>query len=292
MDGLQSHDRTSEGGLAAPALTYDTNRFPTEHIQGNGLRCLNEFASRREYRLPGGKGNIHICHRNDGLARFGLGSHGRSHPRVDEILGRRGVDDSKSFETDVRPRDSPDQRRRVGVLGKGENRARLPELDEFAMAHHCNPVCYFLDDRHIVGDKDYSGVVFCREPSDKAEYLGLDRNVECGRRLVGDQQIRVASQCDRDDDALPHATGKLVRILTQSRLGIRDADFLKQSDGFLSGLIFRHSGREPDRANELEADRLYRQQRAQRVLEDHSDTTTADLAKRSLVEAHEFPYPV
>ncbi len=44
------------------------------------------------------------------------------------------------------------------------------------------------------------------------EDLGLDRDVERGRRLVGDQQIRLARERHRDHHALPHAARELVRV--------------------------------------------------------------------------------
>ena len=42
--------------------------------------------------------------------------------------------------------------------------------------------------------------------------LSLDRDVQRGGGLVGDDQIGLVQQRDRDGDALPHAAGELVRI--------------------------------------------------------------------------------
>ena len=39
------------------------------------------------------------------------------------------------------------------------------------------------------------------------ENLRLDGHVERGGRLVGDQQLRLAGQRDRDRNPLPHAAG-------------------------------------------------------------------------------------
>ncbi len=44
------------------------------------------------------------------------------------------------------------------------------------------------------------------------EDLRLDRDVERGRRLVGDDHRRAVQERDRDRDALAHAAGELVRI--------------------------------------------------------------------------------
>ena len=63
----------------------------------------------------------------------------------------------------------------------------------------------------------------CSDP-DEIEHLGLDRGVEPGGRLVEDEQLRVASQRHRDDDALLHPAGQLVRVALRDRFGIGDAD--------------------------------------------------------------------
>ena len=49
----------------------------------------------------------------------------------------------------------------------------------------------------------------------QVEDPGLDRHVERGRRLVGDQHLRVARERHRDHHALPHAAGELVRVLVE-----------------------------------------------------------------------------
>ena len=47
------------------------------------------------------------------------------------------------------------------------------------------------------------------------EYLRLDRDVERGGRLVGDQQLGIARERDRDHHALLHAAGQLERIFAR-----------------------------------------------------------------------------
>jgi hypothetical protein len=49
--------------------------------------------------------------------------------------------------------------------------------------------------------------------------LRLDRHVERGRRLVGDQQAGLAGQRHRDHHALAHAARELVRVVLQAALG-------------------------------------------------------------------------
>ena len=54
-----------------------------------------------------------------------------------------------------------------------------------------------------------------------AEDLRLDDHVERGRRLVGDEDLRVQHQRQRDHDPLPHPARELVRVLLEA--GRRDA---------------------------------------------------------------------
>ena len=68
------------------------------------------------------------------------------------------------------------------------------------------------------------------------EDLRLDRDVERGRRLVGDQQLRVAGERHRDHHALPHAARELVRIVVEALLRRGNAHLRSISIGALARL--------------------------------------------------------
>ena len=57
-----------------------------------------------------------------------------------------------------------------------------------------------------------------------AEDLGLDRHVERGGRLVGEDQPRLGGQRDRDADPLAHAAGQLVRVQLGNGARVGDPD--------------------------------------------------------------------
>ena len=57
------------------------------------------------------------------------------------------------------------------------------------------------------------------QPRQQLEDLALDRHVERGRRLVGDQQLGLAGQRHRDHHALLLAARHLVRIAASRRFG-------------------------------------------------------------------------
>ena len=66
---------------------------------------------------------------------------------------------------------------------------------------------------------------------DELQDLVLDGHVERRRRLVGEQQLRLARQRDRDHHALAHAAGELVRIVVEPARGRRNADEVEELDG-------------------------------------------------------------
>src|SRR3546814_14762826 len=67
----------------------------------------------------------------------------------------------------------------------------------------------------------------------------LDRHVQGGRRLVGDDDLGIVQNRDGDGDALAHAAGQLVRIGAQPGRRIRDADPPQGLFGASEGLLSR-----------------------------------------------------
>ena len=84
------------------------------------------------------------------------------------------------------------------------------------------------DDAEIVGDHDHGRAELLLHALDEREDLRLGRDVERGRRLVGDDQVGVVDQRHRDHHALAHAARELVRVVVDPALGARDADRLQE----------------------------------------------------------------
>ena len=112
----------------------------------------------------------------------------------------------------------------VWVLGLLEDGGRIALLDDLARVHHPDPVAHRPDDAQVVGDQQDRRVRLGLERADEIEDARLDGRIEAGGRLVEDQKLRVRRQRDRDDDALLHPAGELVRIALEDRLGIGDLD--------------------------------------------------------------------
>ena len=99
------------------------------------------------------------------------------------------------------------------------------------------------DDAHVVRDQEDRRAVVALQPLHQLEDLRLDRHVERRRRLVGDQERRVARERHRDHHALAHPAGELVRVVVDAPLRIRDADLREQLDRSRARLALRHRAR-------------------------------------------------
>ena len=92
------------------------------------------------------------------------------------------------------------------------------------------------------------------EVAHQVEDLGLDRDVERGRRLVGDEQLRLAGEGHRDHHPLGHAARHLVRERLEPPLRVGDADHLQQLEGALAGRPALHLAVELEDLADLAAD--------------------------------------
>ena len=142
--------------------------------------------------------------------------------------------------------------------------------------------------REIVRDQHDRGAELVLQIEDQIEDLRLDRHVERGGRLVGDQHPRVAGQRHRDHRALPHAARQLVRVFLGPLLRLGDLDEPQHLDGLVHRRGFRQILVQPDRLADLGADRHDRVQRGHRLLEDHRDLVAADVAHLGFAERHEI----
>ena len=120
-------------------------------------------------------------------------------------------------------RDRVEQALGVRVLRGEQDLVDGALLDDPAGVHDDDVVDRLGHDAEVVGDQQQRRPGPVLDLPEELEDLGLDRDVERRRRLVGDQQLRVARQRHRDHDALAHAARHLVRVLLDPALRGRDA---------------------------------------------------------------------
>ena len=134
--------------------------------------------------------------------------------------------------------DGAQQAASVGMRGRLKNIALGAKFHQIAGIHHRNPVADLRNYREIVRDEKHSqaelGAEFCQQ----VENLSLDGDIERGSGLVGNQQLRAIDDGHGDYDALAHAAGELVRIITGATIGVRDGDVLHGLEGALPGFVF------------------------------------------------------
>ena len=116
------------------------------------------------------------------------------------------------------------QAARVGVLRVAEQRPHRRLFDDAAGVHHGDAIRLLRDDAEVVGDEQQREAEARLQIAQQVEDLALDRDVERGRRLVGDEQLGLAGERRGDQRALAQAAGQLVRVFVDAALRIRDAD--------------------------------------------------------------------
>lgn len=94
------------------------------------------------------------------------------------------------------------------------------------------------DNAQIMRDHDHGGIIFFLQILHEFEYLRLNGHIQRGSRLISNQQLGIAGQRHRNDHALLHAAGKLVRVLKRSA-GMRTVSSMRIASSFAACLEMR-----------------------------------------------------
>ena len=176
---------------------------------------------------------------------------------------------------DARPADARDRAQqppRVRVLRVAEDGAFGPSSTTLPAYMTTTRSASSRDDAHVVRDQEDRRAVVALEPLHQLEDLRLDRDVERGRRLVGDQERRVAR---RAPSRSSRAAASRPRTGAGSRRRRRVGFEMPTSAS--SSTTRARACRRVSRCvraqllGDLPADRVDRRQRRHRVLEDHRD---------------------
>ena len=170
--------------------------------------------------------------------------------------------------------------RRIGDRHGREQRARVRmarvpvellggrELHDAAEVHHRDALAHVAHHGEVVGDEDDRQPEIALQVAQQVEDLGLDRDVQGGDGLVGDDQLGLQRDRAGDADALALAAGELVRQPVVV-LGV-EPDLLHQLlHAALALLLVGQRAVDDERLGDDRADGLARVQRRVRVLEDH-----------------------
>ncbi len=104
-------------------------------------------------------------------------------------------------------------------------------LDDPTRVHHGHAIGELVHDAEIVGDEQDRHAELLLQVAQQLEDLRLDRDIQCGGGLVGDQQTRPGGERHGDHHALLEAAGELMRIGVQARVGIGNPHALEEIEG-------------------------------------------------------------
>jgi hypothetical protein len=129
-----------------------------------------------------------------------------------------------------------------------------------------------------VGNPDYRHVQFCFQALHQFYNLSLNRHIQGGGGLVGNQKFGVTGQAHGNHYPLPHTARKLVGIVTNPLSRSGDAHLLQELDGSTFGIGFAQLQVDANGLCELLFYGQHRVQGGHRVLKDHGDAIAANFA--------------
>ena len=129
------------------------------------------------------------------------------------------------------------QGRRIGMARPGKKLVNSPLLRLPARIHDRNALRGFRHDRHVVGDQHQCHAFLALQADQKIEDLCLNGHVERRRRLVRDQELRIAGNGHGNHGALIHAAAELMREGIEARFRRRNANQAEKFDRPFTALL-------------------------------------------------------
>src|SRR3984893_17671062 len=144
-----------------------------------------------------------------------------------KAASRRWINERRNLAADLAqvmpwPRQAFEQTHGVRMVRPAKKIIYRGGLDILPRIHDRDPVADLISRAQVVGGEEDSDAAFFREPLEQLENLRLDRDVERGRGFIGNDELRLRQQRERNHEPLPLAAGELVRELAQCLLRLRD----------------------------------------------------------------------
>ena len=191
--------------------------LPLRSLVGCDERTQCSFRISRSSGISVAQLSLWLAYGHRGAKRQATGGSIRSGGRPGIAVRRPGAD---PLALDLRQ--GTEERLRVRVLRVVEQLVHRCLLHDLPRVHDEDVVGCLGDDAHVVRDDDHRHVVALPQVVEEVEHGGLHGHVERGRGLVGDQELRVAGERDRDHHALAHAAREAVRVVVEPLGGTRD----------------------------------------------------------------------
>ncbi len=161
-------------------------------------------------------------------------------------------------------------------------------LDVTTRVQHVHTMCDTCDDSEVVCDQHDGRAKSILNPLDHFENLSLDRHIECSRRLVRDENLRIVGDCHCDHHSLPHSTREFMRILRGSFVRLWNSDDVEEFAGALPCVGVRSRRVSLDHLDDLVTDPVHGVQGGKRVLEDHRHRLPTNRSNRLGRSSNQF----
>ena len=162
-------------------------------------------------------------------------------------------------------------------------------LHRAAGVHHQGPIGELGHHAQIVGDDQHGGVGDVARGLENVEDLRLHGDIERGRRLVADDQVRIVRDRHGDHHALAFAAGEFVGECARPLQRLRDADQFQKLHRALAGSgLADVAVVDADGLGDLVTHGVDRRQRRHGVLEHRPDPGTSDRGHLGIAHAEQF----
>ncbi len=171
----------------------------------------------------------------------------------------------------------------------GEDGIGRPRLDDPPGIHDVHGLGDRGDHAEVVGDQEQRHAGLVRDLADQLQDLRLDGDVERGRWLVGDQQLRPSGQRHGDHHPLALAARQLVRVEIGREARRIEPDPLHRPPRHASASARPTPTRASQTLGDLSADGVDRVEGRHRLLKDHADLGPSDPAVGGIIEPDQIP---
>ena len=205
------------------------------------------------------------------------------------VRGRhRAGNDGESLALRTRARHGRHETFRVGMVRLREQLAHACLLDDLARVHDDDTRRRLGHYAQVVRDEQHRHGRARAQRRQQLENLRLDRDIECGGRLIRDEERGREHQRHPDHHALPHSTGELMRIRVRALRRIRNAHGAEHLDRTRPCIAATDRLVHARNLGQLRPHRKHRIERRHRLLKDHRDAIAPNSSHRFVVERQEI----
>gem|GEM_PF-3299478 len=256
LQSVQAKDCPRQRRFPATGFADQSDGFPGLDVKADVIDCAQSAARRGQAAAWQGI----VAHRPLNLQKRAWTGRGQHQPR---LMGR-GREKCAGI--------------RMGL--SGENFLGRALFDDDPALHDCDAIGDTRDNGKVVGDQQQRHAFVTHQLFQQVEDLGLCGHVQCGGRLVRDQQIGSFGNGQSDGDALALATRQLMRVKRQRKARRGQTDPVQPVAGACQRGLAVKALVDAQHLGNLIADIHQRVQRRHWLLKDHADAFAADAAQR------------